>query len=455
MFKTGSTVSITVQKDGREIVYEGLVLERAGILNPDIVVLKLDNGYNVGIDTKTIISHKVLAEPKPATQKKSHITPNTNLPKVAFLSFGGTISSRIDYKTGGVVADYDATDFYAMCPELQYIAQIEAVSVAKIMSEDMTPTHWEQMAKAIAPYLADDAYAGVVVTQGTDTLHYATSAMSFALAHTPKPIIFTASQRSIDRGSSDAFENIIAAVIAAAHFDGAVVATCMHESSNDGACTLIRGTKVRKMHTSRRDSFRPINAKPLARVRIPTAVELADEESFNPQSCITQVSAHYPKRSRPTNSDSTASSAKFGTVGLVNVYPGMQPNQLEVFKDASYGGLVIGATALGHIPEQLLDIVFAIATEKPVCIASQTIYGRVHPYVYSRLREQSMVGNLLFLDDMLCETAYAKLSYAVGTFSKNNQPKISADTYQKIVSYMKQNIAGEFNGELSETEYLN
>jgi glutamyl-tRNA(Gln) amidotransferase subunit D len=428
--------------------HQGVVLPRSSLFDQHILVLKLDSGYNIGISHDSILSVRLEQTALEVTQQhiksagssqSQRLVVDTSLPKVAFLSFGGTISSRLDYKTGGVVADYGASDFYAMCPELSSIAQIEAKTVAKIMSEDMTPNHWQTIVASILPYVADDSVAGIVVTQGTDTLHFSTSAVSFALSKVlNKPIIFTASQRSIDRGSTDAFENIICAVHAAAHFDGAVVATCMHESSSDGACLLIRGTKVRKMHTSRRDSFRPINARALAQVRV--------------NGDITILSSNYPKRNTQISlgvemSEGTVNtiSAQFGKCGLLYVYPGIDVSQIQVFADESYKGLIIAATALGHIPEYIMDAVGILSSQKPIFITSQTLYGRVHPFVYSRLREQSVVLGLTFLDDMLPETAYAKLSYAVATFA----------TVHEIVAFMKENIAGEYSGEIDAECFLN
>jgi len=252
--KHGDIVKIVTSEE----TVEGTLLPRPEILDPNFIVLKLDNGYNIGIDKKKIKKTTVISPHKPRTEKKEKVKHNPKLPTVALLSFGGTISSKIDYKTGGVIADYDANDFLTMCPELKDIANIEVKCLAKIMSEDMDYNDWAFMAKSIKKELENDNISGVVVTQGTDTLHFSTAAISFALQDLNKPVIFTASQRSIDRGSSDAFMNMSCSIIAAARFDGAVVATCMHGTTNDDYCILNRGTKVRKMHTSRRDAFRPM-----------------------------------------------------------------------------------------------------------------------------------------------------------------------------------------------------
>src|SRR3989344_2247093 len=251
----------------KEQVYEGIMLPRPEIFDDSCTIIKLENGYNIGIENKKIQKIEVTKKyEKKKPIKHEQKQSNKNLPNVSILSFGGTISSKLDYKTGGVYADYTAEDFVRMLPELENIANLRAEKVMSIMSEDLSPQDWQVMAKRIAKELNDKEVDGVVVTQGTDTLHFSTAAMSFFLKNLNKPVVFTAAQRSIDRGSSDAFFNLLCAVNAAAKFDGAAVVTCMHGTSDDKYCILNRGTKVRKMHTSRRDAFRPINELPLAKI---------------------------------------------------------------------------------------------------------------------------------------------------------------------------------------------
>jgi len=425
--KPGDVVSVTTDTE----TLSGIYLQRPQILGDNIFVLKLETGYNIGIDKKTIKSITVKTPyQKPTGQSKTH-PHNPNLPTVAVLSFGGTISSRVDYRTGGVVADYTADDFFAMMPELSAIANIKTAHHSNMMSEDMTPANWEQIAQAITPYLVDKSIAGVVVTQGTDTLHYSTSAMSFALQQLNKPVIFTAAQRSIDRGSSDAFMNLICAVQAAAKFEGAVVASCMHESSNDDACLLIRGTRVRKMHTSRRDAFRPINEPALARV--------------HPDGRITVINSNYTKRLDVASQTPVVKASFASDVGLLYVHPGMSADIVEHYVKNKYRGLVVAATALGHVPQNLLGPLTAASKNgMTIVIATQTIYGRVHPYVYSRLRDQSMEGGMLFLEDILIETAFAKLSWVLA----HTQNKSAA------LALMKEKLAGEFSDGTLYNTYL-
>ena len=119
-------------------------------------------------------------------------------------------------------------------------------------SDDVRPQHWNQMIQATQSAF-DDGSVGVVITHGTDTMHYSSAALAYAFSGDGgRPggrIVFTGSQRSSDRGSSDASENLLSAVHWAAHGpevsgvgDGTVV--IMHAESDDAlllalsACAL-------------------------------------------------------------------------------------------------------------------------------------------------------------------------------------------------------------------------
>jgi glutamyl-tRNA(Gln) amidotransferase subunit D len=409
------------------LTHTGIMLKRPDLLDENIVVLKLETGYNIGIDKKHIKEIKVKQAYQKPVVTHEKVEHNPKLPTVALLSFGGTISSRVDYKTGGVVADYGADDFYQMLPELKNIANIKTKHVMNIMSEDMNHTHWQKIVDEVTPFLNDPSIGGVVVTQGTDTLHYSVAATSFLFGQLNKPVIFTAAQRSIDRGSTDAFMNLLCAVQAAVKFDGAVVATCMHATINDDYCSLIRGTKVRKMHTSRRDAFRPINEQALAKV-FP-----------NGEMIITNTI--YPKRSNITVAPKNVFEPK---IGILNIYPGMDPSIIQYYVDNKCKGLIIAATALGHVPANTLDALRSASKNMILCVATQTIYGRVHPNVYSRLREMSIDIGMIYLDDMLVETAYTKLGWALAQTTH-------AEDIERL---MTQNIAGEISAEINPMGFL-
>lgn len=425
----GDIVKVHAEKE----VYEGILMPRPDIFEKDHVIIKLSNGYNIGIDEKRIKKIELVSKYQPSSQIGKKLLSKKGLPTVSILSFGGTISSKVDYRTGGVYASYSADDFVAMLPELQNVANLRAERVMQLMSEDMAPEHWQAMAESIADELNKDEVFGVVVTQGTDTLHFSTAAMSFFLRDLNKPVIFTAAQRSIDRGSSDAFSNLLCAVNAAAKFDGAAVVTCLHGTSSDDYCILNRGTKVRKMSSSRRDAFRPINELPLAKVYEDGKIEILND--------------NYNKR----NNEKVKVDIKFEKkTALVYVYPGMDPNILDYYLEKKYKGIVVAATALGHVPTNdpehslLKKFKKLIDNKIPIIIATQAIYGRVHPYVYTNLRKLSIELDCIFAGDMLPETAYVKLGWILGHTSN----------MEEVKKMMLTNYAGEINERIDEGSFL-
>jgi glutamyl-tRNA(Gln) amidotransferase subunit D len=410
----------------------GTLMPRPDILEKGITILKLDNGYNIGIEEKRIKDIELIKGYQPKPIEKIKLTHKSGLPNVSILSFGGTISSKVDYKTGGTSADYTAEDFVAMCPELADIANLKAKKIMSVMSEDFNWEIWKRIAKEAADELNSGA-DGIVITQGTDTLHYTTAAVSFMLERLRKPVIFTAAQRSIDRGSTDAFMNLVCAVSAATNLDASGVYTCMHGNMSDDYCILIKGTKVRKMHTSRRDAFRPINDLPSAKIFRDGKIELLDKE--------------LPKKNYKvitgTNTDAEEK------IAIVNVYPGMDIGILDYYTNKGYKGIVISATALGHVPTTgnysiLPGIRRAIEKGITIIIASQTLYGRVHPYVYTNLRKLSVELDCIFAEDMTPETSYAKLGYVLG----------KTKDHEKIKELFLKNIAGELTERTSADNFL-
>jgi glutamyl-tRNA(Gln) amidotransferase subunit D len=428
--KPGDKVKVVTEKG----TYEGILMPSLELTGKDTLILKLANGYNIGLDKKEIDKISVLEKHKPLKLKEENISKNPKLPTVSILSTGGTISSKIDYNTGGVIANYTAKDFIEMMPELKEIANINANKVMSLMSEDILPEDWIAIAKVIEQE-AKKGVDGIVITCGTDTFHYITAALSFMLEEINIPIIFTASQRSIDRGSTDAFMNLVCAVKAASTFDCAEVMSCMHGTSDDEYCLLIRGTKVRKMDTSRRDAFRPINALPLAKVYPSKEIEILDE--------------NYKKTDRNKRDKIKLAPYFNDNVALFYVYPGLDPDIIDYYIKKGVKGIVIAATALGHVNtwtgKSLLPYLEKCYELKiPVIITSQTLYGRVDPYVYSNLRRVSITGHGIYVKDMHPETAYIKLGWVLG----------QTKDYEKAKEMMLTNFRGEFSDRLLPEMFL-
>ena len=421
MAKTGDTIRIKTD-DGD---MEGILMPRPSILKDDMLVLKLGSGYNIGVSRDRIKSTEVIAEREQKTEEHASIPKIEGKPNISIISMGGTISSKVDYTTGGVYADYTAEDFIAMMPELADMANLSARKVASVMSEDMTPDDWLTLAHVIEEELkgAD----GVVVSQGTDTLHFTSAALSFFFADTSKPIIVTASQRSIDRGSSDAFMNLSCSIAAASHDGIKGVYTCLHGSMDDDACLLIPGTRARKMHSSRRDAFRPVNGVAAGDVLADGTVSLRETHDVGDRPGA-EVSGHIGFERK---------------VGMLYCYPGMEPSLLDAFK--GYNGLVIVGTGLGNIPQELFpNVKKLIDAGVHVVITTQTLYGATHPLVYQNLRKLSIEMGAMFVSDMLPEVAYVKLGWLL-----SQQRDID-----ELRELMQQNLVGEISYRQEPDEFL-
>ncbi|MCG2718502.1 MAG: Glu-tRNA(Gln) amidotransferase GatDE subunit D, partial [Nanoarchaeota archaeon] len=99
-YQPGDSVEISTLSED----YEGIIMPQQ---DKNTIILKLKTGYNVGIDAKAVKSVKVVKKAKKETgKKKEKLTKKRGLKTVSILHMGGTISSAVDYKTGGVIAKF-------------------------------------------------------------------------------------------------------------------------------------------------------------------------------------------------------------------------------------------------------------------------------------------------------------------------------------------------------------
>jgi len=386
---------IRVMKNGD--TYEGILIPRSEYGDERHIVIKIKSGYNIGIEaTPSTKIEKIGAKAKPSFIPPPPPRQKPNMPRVTIISTGGTIASRVDYRTGAVRPAISASDLYSIVPELSDIAVIKTEILFSVFSEDLTPKHWSELAKTIAKHISKEAQ-GVVVTHGTDTMGYTAAALSFALQNLPVPVILVGAQRSEDRPSSDAAANLIGAVLAAAKAPFAEVTVAMHETISDEAIALHRATKVRKCHTSRRDAFKTVNAEPLARVLNGEIIPLVnDYRPRNPENKLT-LKPNFEER-----------------VALIKFYPGMNPKVIEWYVEQGYEGLVLEGTGLGHVRRECFSsIKEAIGANVIVAMAPQCIWGRINMNVYSNGRDLLAMG-VIPLGDMLAETALVKLMWSLG-----------------------------------------
>ncbi|MBI4979954.1 Glu-tRNA(Gln) amidotransferase subunit GatD [Candidatus Woesearchaeota archaeon] len=405
---------------GDRIRVKTLTDEIEGILMPSYdqksILIKLPNGYNVGYEEKEVLSVTLLEPKKTAAEKPlREITFRPGLKTIVILHTGGTIASKVDYKSGAVTAKFTAEDLLGMFPELGEIANIETELVSNMMSEDMLFSNYQNIAESIVHHAKKDI-AGIIIGHGTDTLGFTAAALAFIFEKINIPILLVGSQRSSDRGSTDAAMNLICAAEFITKTDFAGVAVCMHHSASDDICAILPATKTRKMHTSRRDAFKAINTEPIA---------VVDYEKRK----INFISKDYSRRGEDKV---IISKDKFSEkVGLLKVHPNQDPKLFRFFAD-NYDAFVLEATGLGHAPTNLGKNLENYETIREfvkkggiVAITSQCLYGAVHPSVYTNLRRLSEIG-CIFCEDMLPETAFIKLAWLLGNYPKEKVEKLMA-----------------------------
>lgn len=421
----------TLQKQ----VFEGILMPNE---ETDSVVIKLDNGYNVGIDKNKIKKiEKIGAGKKLEISHAKEIKKNPKLPNIIILHTGGTIASKVDYRTGAVYSSFKPEDLFGMFPELGEIANFDSKLISNMWSDDLRFKHFEVIAKAVEKEVKKGV-DGIIIGIGTDNLAVASAALAFIVEQTPTPIILVGAQRSSDRGSSDAAMNLICAAEFIAKSDFSGVAVCMHEKMDDKISAIMPPCKTRKLHSSRRDAFKVVNDTMIAKV---------DYETRK----IDFVKKNYAKKDK--NRSLTIKPKMEEKVGLLKIYVNMFPEQFEFFK--GYKGLIIEGTGLGHTPGQVPNDICNIHKKiYPVirkvinsgCIVvmtTQCLFGRVQMHVYSKGTDLADLG-IISGEDMLAETALVKLAWLLGNCKDKEEIK-------RLIGV---NLRGEINQRIEPEQFL-
>ncbi len=415
---TGDFIRVKLAKED----IEGTLLESH---EPGVILIKLESGYNMGIDRSNILDIKILKKSEKKIIEDEKFELSHTKPVIDLIMTGGTISSSLDVKTGGVKWLTTPGALFKFYPDIFGFADVRVINPFMKSSENMSSGDWLKIAKIVVKSLNDPAVAGVIVTHGTDFLHYTGAALSFMIKNLNKPLVLTYSQRSSDRASSDAELNLYCAAKAALS-DMAEVMLVGHANSSDDFCYALQANKTRKMHTSRRDTFRPINSSPIAKI-------------FKDKIEILQS---YNKRKTLKNGKVELEDFFEEKVALVKFYPGQDPAILNYYAKEGYRGLVIEMSGLGHVLTEGTNNWLPVISELikkgiTICAAPQTIYGRLDPLVYSPGRDLQKAG-VIYLKDILPETALVKLGYVLGK-TKNKE---------EIEKLLLENISGEFNNRL-------
>ena len=397
---------------------EGRLMPKPGTGDPEIINLKQDSGYNIGLKPENI---ELVEKNESSEEPDIDLKHSEDKPDILVLHTGGTIASRVSYEEGGVKPSYAPEDLVQMYPELAEEVNLHSEVVAQMLSEDMEPGHWQDIAEDIHQF--KEEYDGIILGHGTDTMSWTGAALSLMLQNLDTGVMIVGSQRSSDRPSTDAKMNMYCAskFLTETSFTG--IGICMHETSSDNTCNILPPQKVRKMHTSKRDAFKPVNAEKLGTVNYQTE-EI--ETNFN------QKNGEYTKN---TELDTD--------VGVLKVRPGMTPEEVDFLIEQDYNGVVIEGTGLGHMPvnafdektqhhAEILEKIGELAEETVVVLASQCLNGRVDMNVYDagiKIQEAGVIES----EDMHPELAYVKLMWSLG----------QSESMEEAKELFQENVNGE------------
>ena len=398
--------TLSIETSGKS--YKGVLMPHHEFSGEDIVILKVKSGYNIGIRIDESAEIEVVSKPVERVKPESAEETKEGLKTIVLIGTGGTIASYVDYRTGAVHPALSTSDMINAVPEIKEVANLKAKVLFSIFSENMTVPHWQKLAEAIAEELDGGADA-VIVPHGTDTMGYTASAVSFMLGEVSKPVVFVGAQRSSDRPSSDASCNLMAAAKFCVEGGRAGVFVVMHDGPGDDSFAVHCGTRVRKMHTSRRDAFKSINVPPVAHV---------DKDG--------KIVFNTPGRA-VSDAKVEARSAMCTDVVLLQFYPGMDP---ALFHDVvmKSKGVVIAGSGLGHVNSNMVPLIKE-ATDAGiiVVVTSQCLNGRTNLNVYNTGRDMLAAGAITVWD-MLPETAYTKLMWALANTSSVEAAKVVMQT---------------------------
>jgi len=404
---SGAEVHDRVRIETESMTYEGLIMPKHNFSEENIMIIKLDNGYNIGVSTEgaklSVLSKAKLKETIVETKKK-----NKDLQNITILGTGGTIASFIDYKTGAVSPAITAEQLVNSVKALDEIANINAEPLFSLASEDMKPNHWEDMAIKVKE-IHDKNNHGIVIGHGTDTMAYSAAALAFQLPEISNPVVFTGAQRSPDRPSSDAHLNLVGAAKTAMS-DLGEVCIAMHETTDDRNVAIWRGNRARKAHSSMRNAFTSPNEGPIG---------------------IVSEKIEWKRKYKSTSEKTTIKAGFDDNIGMVWSHPGLSVQDWESIVNGK-NGVVIAGTGLGHINSELLDVIGKTTKNIPVTMSSQCLSGSTNLNVYRNGRKL-LENGVVETYDMLPETALVKMMW----LSKHHPDKIN--------EMMGKNLVGEIS----------
>lgn len=417
--KINAEVGDRIKIENDDFIKEGVLMPHHQFSDEDILNIKLDNGYNVGLEVDKNTKITLLEKHKIVDKKSKEIPFDKDKSMISIIGTGGTIACYVDYRTGAVHPASSAKELAFSVPEIFDICNVKTEVAYQILSEDIQVDHWKKLANEIAKEL-NSGSKGVIVPHGTDTMGYTAAALSFMLKDLTGPVVLVGAQRSSDRPSSDAAQNLIAAAIVASKSDIGEVVVTMHKDISDAVTSINRGPKVRKFHTSRRDAFKSVNDSPIGIIK-DNQIEIKQK--------YRKIKEGKVKVDEKMETD----------VAMIYSYPGLKPEDIPKKK-----GVVLIGTGLGHIPKKLIPRIKELTKQGTIFVmTSQCIFGRINMSVYSTGRDLLKTG-IVPCGDMLPETAYVKLMWALA-HGKNRE---------EVEKIMLTNISGEYSKRIKNDDFL-
>tara|TARA_Y100000310_G_scaffold344615_1_gene458323 strand:- start:10780 stop:11817 length:1038 start_codon:yes stop_codon:yes gene_type:complete len=319
-------------------------------------------------------------------------------PKVLVIGTGGTISAKPHngtFKYGESTQE----EVINMMPELRKHFDIDTTNLFRMDSADMKPEHWLTLANTIYYKMKD--YDGIVVTMGTDTMHYADTAIAFLIQNNNIPIVFTSSLIDPTQVNTDAKRNMKNAISVAATAD--IAETIVVFNGN-----ILRATRTKKVNASEFNAFMGSNSIPLGRIEH-----------------LIKFNRPHKKRSNTKPKLYTKLETK---IGMIRVYPGYDGERIKRSVDHGLKGIILEGFGLGNLP--LMDnsmkeaIKYANKKNVPIIITSDCFLGRDWREIYKADIGARLKGlKVIPVYDMLTETAYVKLMWVLAQTQEFSEVK--------------------------------
>lgn len=331
--------------------------------------------------------------------------------KILILFCGGTIVMQ-ESETGALVtrSEQDAVDtLVTMEPRIHEFAEIDVLYVDNIDSTNMKADHWDTIAKAIANNYKQ--YDGFVVTHGTNTMAYTSSALSFALQNLGKPVVLTGAQIPGHRVETDARRNFVNAVrVATLDFAGVVVV--FDEE-------IILGSRATKVSESKLDAFETVNYDLLGQIR-------------------TDLRLHPDHTTQRHNEDLDQQTGFEENIAVIHLVPNMPASVVEKILETGVKGLVLRGFGPGDIGYQYLPVLQRAKEMKvPVVIDSQCLEGATMMHV-NDVGKKALEAGAIQAYDMSIEATTTKLMWAL------RRPGVE---YEDVRTIMHTDCSGEINVE--------